>query len=215
MKPKTIIIDFDSTMVAHESLEWLIAQTVTDAKVLKSIDEITKRGMNGDLDFPTSLNQRLALASPRKSDLQGFANASPGWYATGLTRFLNYCAQARIEIQIVSGGLQDLIILVTNHLGMTEDRVHAIEVEWVDDQLKRVLPTPALRSKCEALKQLKGLDSPMWAIGDGFSDFQLFQAGYVDRFLAYCEFVERPFVQSHNLEVVRSFDEIISLLEKT
>jgi D-3-phosphoglycerate dehydrogenase len=62
---RNIIIDFDSTIVADESLEVLFSYALKDdplrEETVQKIAAITAAGMNGDIPFDQSLSQRIAL----------------------------------------------------------------------------------------------------------------------------------------------------------
>ena len=73
MKP-TLILDFDSTIVSVESLDLLaeisLAKHPEREQRQQKIEELTKLGMEGKLDFRESLLQRIALLDANKSHLE-------------------------------------------------------------------------------------------------------------------------------------------------
>ena len=74
MKKPYLIIDFDSTFTRLEALDLLaeivLAHSPRKAEVLQKIQEITNRGMEGELDFRTSLTLRLELLHANKDHIQ-------------------------------------------------------------------------------------------------------------------------------------------------
>ena len=68
MKPSaqgTLLIDFDSTLIACESLEVILASQIGDDETtMNQIRRITTLGMAGTLSFGDSLTKRLQLATP-------------------------------------------------------------------------------------------------------------------------------------------------------
>lgn len=69
------IIDFDSTFVTVEGLDELANISLKNhpqkEKITQEIANITKEGMEGIIDFPTSLSKRLALFKPTNDDIVG------------------------------------------------------------------------------------------------------------------------------------------------
>ena len=68
-----IVIDFDSTFTKKEALD-VLGEISLEGKshknnALKSIVQITNRGMDGQLSFRESLHQRIALLEARKDHL--------------------------------------------------------------------------------------------------------------------------------------------------
>ena len=59
--------------------------------------------------------------------------------------------------------------------------------------------------------QLRQLDlhGPVYALGDGYTDYQIREAGLADRFYAFTENVSRPAVVAHADKVLPTFDEFL------
>ena len=59
----TVIFDFDSTLIRVESLEEILRpQLEARPHLATAMEEITQRGMEGQISFRDSLEQRLAIA---------------------------------------------------------------------------------------------------------------------------------------------------------
>ena len=61
----SLILDFDSTIINTESIDCLskivLNRTDIDTQIQKKINEITNKGMNGEITFENSLNQTLII----------------------------------------------------------------------------------------------------------------------------------------------------------
>jgi len=68
-----IIIDFDSTFISKESLD-MLAETCLKRQenyheIFKKIEQITERGMSGEINFKDSLYQRIRLIKASKKEV--------------------------------------------------------------------------------------------------------------------------------------------------
>jgi D-3-phosphoglycerate dehydrogenase len=62
--------------------------------------------------------------------------------------------------------------------------------------------------KVQQLKKI-GLDGKVWVIGDGYTDYQIREAGMTEKFIAFFENVERINILDKADQVVRSFDDFL------
>ena len=74
MIPDYIIIDFDSTFITEESLDELakykLSHQNNSQKKLNKIQSLTNAGMNGDIPFKQSLDQRMGLLNLNRADIK-------------------------------------------------------------------------------------------------------------------------------------------------
>ena len=118
----------------------------------------------------------------------------------------------RDSIYIISGGFKDFILLVIKDLGIRED--HVIANTFVYDEDGRVIgfdednPLSNAKGKVNALKKID-IQGERIAIGDGWTDYEMKEAGIAQKFYAYCENVKREKVCEVADKVVYSFDEIV------
>ena len=196
---KNIIFDFDSTLIKKESLELILQPLLKDnPKKLQEIEAITNLGMQGDLSFRDSLEQRLAIASPTKASIEAFTKEyCPSLFTRGIQDFVNELQYKGYKIWIFSGGLTESIAPFAKALKISRKNIYAVEVDWNDDGSFKSLNNTngACDSKLAAFEKAKELlQGEVIAVGDGFTDYQLFEACFVDRFIAYTEHVERASV---------------------
>ncbi len=196
---KNIIFDFDSTLIKKESLELILEPLLKDSpEKLQEIERITNLGMQGDLSFRKSLEQRLAIASPTKAIIKAFAKEyCPYLLTRGIEDFIKELHSKGYNVWIFSGGLTESIVPFARVLQIPIKNIYAVNVDWKEDGSFKSLndDNGACDSKLIAFEKAKELlQGEVIAVGDGFTDYQLFEAGYADKFIAYTEYVERASV---------------------
>lgn len=192
---KLFMADMDSTIVAQETLDEMAALAGLGEKVA----EITKRAMDGELDFEAALRERVALLAGHSAYLieatkvQMTLNSGAKWVISALGR-------AGVKTVLISGGFTPF----TSHIGdiCGFDAHYGNQLEIVSGKLTgRVIP-PIIDAefKCDVLlKECKalGIDpSECIAIGDGANDRLMLETaglaiGYYpkDALRAFCDHV--------------------------
>jgi len=196
---KNIIFDFDSTLIKKESLELILEPLLKNSpEKLREIEIITNLGMQGELNFRESLEKRLAIASPTKASVEAFTQeCCPSLLTRGIEDFVNELHAKGDRVWIFSGGLTESIIPFAKVLNIPTTNIYAVEVNWNDDGSFKSLNNTngACDSKLVAFEKAKELlQGEVIVIGDGFTDYQLFEAGFADKFIAYTEHAERKAV---------------------
>lgn len=170
-----LVADMDSTIVTTETLDEIAAF----AGVKEQIAEITKRSMNGEMDFPTALRERVAM-------LKGLnlSALEKTWEET------KFCPGARELVAtmrsfgattaLVSGGFTYFTARVAEALGFDEHRSNIL----LDDgtALTGEVSEPILDkdAKLTALEELAAarkvkLQATL-AVGDGANDLPMLRA---------------------------------------
>ena len=193
---KSIIFDFDSTLIKEESLELILKPILAkDSNKLSQIEKITDLGMQGQLDFRESLEQRLAIATPTKKNIDVFLEKyCPTLLTDGMLELVETLKKANYDIFIFSGGLKESIVPFAKHLGIKEANIFAVEVVWDQQGNFKSLDNSngACDSKLEAFKKIKHLFTDnVIAVGDGYTDYQLYESAFADKFIAYTEHIAR------------------------
>jgi len=173
---RLLVSDMDSTMITVECLDEL-----ADVVGLKAeVAAITRRAMQGALDFREALEARVALleglpASVLDEVYQSRVRMMPG--ARTLVATMRAHGAATV---LVSGGFEQIVEHVRHRLGF--DRAQANRLEIQGDRLTgRVLePVRDARSKLEVLQAARaelGLapDATL-AVGDGANDLPMLAA---------------------------------------
>ncbi|AIT10144.1 phosphoserine phosphatase [Candidatus Francisella endociliophora] len=193
---RNIIFDFDSTLIKKESLEIILEPLLKESpEKIFEIEKITNLGMQGDLDFRESLEKRLAMASPTKQSIKDFADKyCPDILTDGIAELIKQLKSNGDNIWIFSGGIAESIEPFADYLQIPRENIFAVEVNWDNEGNFDCLDNSngACDSKLVAFEKVKNrFEGEVIAIGDGYTDYQLFEKGVADKFIAYVEHVER------------------------
>lgn len=213
----TLFFDFDSTLVSIETLDQLLSEQL-DPQTAAQVEAITRQGMNGEIPFVESLEKRLAIAKPTLQQLRAFGEKAIAYIAPGMPELIQRL-QKNHRCLIASGGFTDIILPVAQALGIETSDVHAVTARWSKTgEFEGLQPNnPFCESKLAGLRRLeKQWELPTICVGDGMTDYALYQAKLVDYFIAYTEFQKRDFVNkyqppcaAHVGELSQHIDEIL------
>jgi D-3-phosphoglycerate dehydrogenase / 2-oxoglutarate reductase len=212
----TFIIDFDSTFVTVESLDELakisLAHHADKEKIANEIAEITRAGMEGNMDFPTSLKKRVALFAPTTDDINQCILFLKDHLSPSVKRNKAFFKEFHKQIFIISGGFREYILPVVKEFGIVED--HILANTFTYDKKGKITgfnknnPLAQVNGKGKAVAALhrKG---EICVIGDGITDYQIKEQGKADVFFAFIENVHRKGVAAKADKIIRSFDELL------
>ncbi|WP_101341510.1 phosphoserine phosphatase SerB [Cereibacter azotoformans] len=169
-RKKLLLADMDSTMIRQECIDEL----ADEAGVGEYVAGITRRAMNGELNFETALRERVGLlkglpASVIDRVLETRIHYMPGGRALVQTMKANGGRAA-----LVSGGFTAFTAKVAAGLGFDEHRANILHV--ADGALIGTVAEPILgrEAKLAALEEITarmgiGVEAAM-AVGDGAND---------------------------------------------
>ena len=217
--PTNLIIDFDSTFVKLEALEELaeisLASNPAKEKILAEIKKITDLGMEGKITFPESLKRRFKLLSATKHHLEQLIKKIENNISDSVTRNRDFFIENGKNIYIITGGFKECIAPVTRNFGIREENILANE--FVFDDEKNIIgfdEANLLTQEKGKMKQVKalGLARPIIVIGDGWSDYQIKEAGVADKFIAFSENIQRENVIEKADAVAKNFENVIMII---
>jgi phosphoserine phosphatase len=172
---RLVVMDVDSTLIQDEVIELL-----ADAAGCRAdVERLTAAAMAGDLDFETSLRQRVALLAglPESAlvDVRGAVRLAPG--ARTVVRILQ---RLGYRLGLVSGGFSQVIDPLAAELGFDFTAANTLEVAG-GRLTGRLLGRAVDRAgKAEALVRFAaecGVPvSQTVAIGDGANDLDMLRA---------------------------------------
>lgn len=169
-RKKVAVFDLDSTLIEQETIDELAAEFGIESQVA----EITERAMNGEIDFRTSLKQRVSL-------LQGLSVSALDCvkrrvrYTQGAKELITVLRKNGVRTVVISGGFDFLANHVRDTLGLHEAHANVLEID-ADNKLTGstvglIVDAEFKRSKMLQIANL--LNAPMnsvMAVGDGSND---------------------------------------------
>jgi len=167
-----LVADMDSTIVTSETLDELAAY----AGIKDKIAEITRRSMNGELDFPTALRERVAMLKGLK-----ISALEETWDNT------HFCPGARELVAtmrahgattaLVSGGFTFFTSRVAAALGFELHRSNQLlddGAELTGEVGEPILDKDAKLTTLKELAEKRGVKlSATLAVGDGANDLPM------------------------------------------
>lgn len=173
--PGLLVMDMDSTAIEIECIDEIARLAGTGDEV----SEITRRAMNGEMEFPVSLRKRVAtLKGADASILEHVLENLP--LTSGLKRLVDTLQEYGWHITICSGGFSYFADALKNELGLTDAVANDLEVK--DGKLTGRVCGAIVDGKYKAgvLQQwadkLNIPESQIVAIGDGANDLKMLQA---------------------------------------
>ena len=210
------IIDFDSTFIQVEALEELAHIALKDDQqkdaVLGQIEDLTTKGIEGEISFRDGLSQRLELIRPHRKDLDQLIPRLKAKVSKSIQRNKAFFKEHAGQLYVVSAGFKEFIEPVVADFGIPAERVYANTFQF-DEQGNIVgfdpeNPLSTSEGKREQMKSLR-LPGEVYVIGDGYSDFTMAEGFEQVKFFAFTENIERASAKENADHVVPSFDEFL------
>ena len=211
-----LVFDFDSTFTQVEGLDEVADIALQghpdQAAVVAQIRALTDRGMAGEIGFQESLAKRLALLGANERHLAPLIARLQTKVSESIRRNKDFFRQFADRIYVVSCGFREFIEPVVAEIGILTSHVLAntFPIDAAGD-ITGCDPANVLSRDGGKIRQLVllDLDGPVYVLGDGYTDYQIREAGLAHRFYAYTENVSRPTVVAHADEVLPTFDEFL------
>lgn len=212
------IIDFDSTFVEVEVMDELagvaLRNSINREEIVEKIKETTRLGMEGKIPFDESLMKRVALLSANRSHVDELIRQIAERISVSIEQNKAFFLANSKNVYIISGGFKEVIIPIVQSFGIPEENVFANTFVFDDDDNIIGVDTANLLSQEGGkVKQVAsmGLTSFVYVIGDGYTDYQIREAGLADKFVAFTENVNRANVIEKADCVVGTFDAFLKL----
>ncbi|MDJ0387434.1 phosphoserine phosphatase SerB [Roseomonas sp. E05] len=174
-RKRLLIADMDSTIVTSETLDELAAY----AGLKERVAEITRRSMNGEIDFATALRERVAM-------LKGLALSAleATWAETrvmpGAKALVRTMAANGAHCALASGGFTFFTGRVAEKVGFTSHHANLLEDDGATLTGTVAEPIFDRHAKLTTLKRLAAeLGLPLadtLAVGDGANDLEMLAA---------------------------------------
>jgi len=174
-RKRLLVADLESTIIENEMLEEL-----ADFLGLRAhVAEITRRAMNGEIDFVGALTERVALLRGMPESVLGEA-AQRIRLMPGARALIATLRRAGVTTALVSGGFTVFADRIAADLGF--DRVVANRLDIADGKLAGTVRPPIVAGATKhdtlvALAQELGLAlGETLAVGDGANDLPMLKA---------------------------------------
>lgn len=208
---KLVVFDLDNVIIDGEAID----EIGKLANVEEDIAEITEKAMQGEIDFETSINQRVKLLEGISIDeIQKVADELP--LMNGVAETIARLKEENLDVSIISGSFDVVAEKVKNKLGIEKVYTNSFTVE--DGKLTGEVTGPLVSgSKLDILKDYVEdagitLDEVV-AVGDGANDISMIEsAGYGIAFNAKDSVKEIADIVVDEKDLTKVLDEILNQL---
>ncbi|WP_187260968.1 phosphoglycerate dehydrogenase [Pontibacter beigongshangensis] len=215
-KDKYFIIDFDSTFTQVEALDELGEITLQDDEnknqILTEIKNITNSAMDGNSSFTEGLSRRLSLLQANQKHLNPLIARLKNRVSNSISRNKQFFEEFADNIYIVSSGFKEFITPIVTEYGIKEENIYANTFLY-DEQgniigfdKENVLSLD--KGKIKLLETL-ALEGDVYVLGDGYTDYEIKEAGLANKFYAFTENISRDNVVAKAEHIAPSLDEFL------
>jgi len=214
------IIDFDSTFITGETLEWLAEIVLRDLQsekwkiVLQKINKITNLSMNGKISFEDSLWKRLTLFQAHRNHIEQLIQRISTSVTPSFARNRDFIQKNANIIKIVSGGFHEYMDPILKSFGIPQENIFGNTFLFEDGKVvgfDTENPLSKSKGKVEIVKAMN-LEGKVIVIGDGYTDYEIVKEGVGNIFIAFTENIKRGFIDEIKPISVNSFEGIIEYL---
>ena len=220
MIPDYIIIDFDSTFITEESLDELSKYKLRDQPdsqtILNKIKSLTNAGMNGDIPFKQSLDERMEVLNLNRSDINSVSKILSECVTPSFTKNKSFFIENNNKIIILSGGFKELIVPIVDDFGILSSNVFANDFIYnSSEQITGINQDNIMSKNGGKVKQSKllSIHGTVHVIGDGYTDYEIKLDGPATHFFAFTENVERKNICELADLTLSNFDDYINILK--
>jgi len=170
-----LVADMDSTIVTSETLDELAAEAGLGARVA----EITRRSMNGELDFAAALTERVAML--KGLDMAALERTWKGvTYTPGARTLIATMRHHNATTALVSGGFTFFTARVAAELGFDIHRANTLldnGSQLTGEVGRPILDRDAKLATLNELAEKRGVKlAATLAVGDGANDLAMLLA---------------------------------------
>ena len=217
----SLIIDFDSTIIGLETLEYLADISTNNPskkqKLISQISHYTNLAMNGDITFEKSLDLRFDLMKLNRDNINTCVNTLKSKIDISFLDNINFFKKHFDSIYIVSGGFKSIIHSVLNSVLDADWNVYANEFVFDDKGnvkgIEKGNPLSLSKGKVKLVESLN-LTNDIIIVGDGYTDYEIKKFNVAKYFLAYTAHIERDNVIKNADVVCNDFYDVIEFIDE-
>ncbi|ATG89039.1 HAD-IB family phosphatase [Methylomonas koyamae] len=188
-----VCFDCDSTLSRIEGIDELARRN----GIFDEVAALTDAAMNGELALEEVYAKRLELIKPDKASIDWLAALYISELVEGVVETVAALQANAKQIHIISGGLRQAILPLAAQLGIPEQHVHAVDIEFGADggylDFARHSPLAVSGGKARICRRLRMQHSSLVMVGDGKTDLEAKQAGAY--MIGFGGVVRRPLVE--------------------
>lgn len=210
------VFDFDSTLTTNEALDELAQITLSQhperEQIVAKIAEITRLGMQGQIPIDQSLRERLALIKPSRAQILELTKHLLQSLSPSVKRNRGFFKKHADSIYVVTNGFREYVEPVVATLGIKPKHVFAntftFDKSGFVSGYDHKAPLASVGGKSRVVRTIKS-SSPIYMVGDGFTDLEVRLSGAASKFFFYTENILRDGIAEQADGVVRSIDELL------
>jgi D-3-phosphoglycerate dehydrogenase len=213
----TYIIDFDSTFTKVEALDELVRIVLQNdpsaSDIEKRMTDLTNQAMNGELEFHEALTKRLSLLHIHRSHIDQLIAHLLTCISDSFLENINRLRAMSNQILIVSGGFREFILPVVATFGIKPEQVYANSFFWNEQGMVIGFdPTNPLSKSGGKVRLVSSLHlkNEVIIIGDGYTDFEIREAGFASAFYLFTENISRTKLIDKADRIINRIDSILS-----
>jgi phosphoserine phosphatase len=196
---RSVVFDCDSTLVRIEGIDELAGAHKAD------VQRLTELAMDGHMPLEEVYGERLRIIQPTRTQVEAIGDSYIDSLVDDARESVAELLHLGVDVRIISGGLLPPVLAVARELGIAEDRVAAVGIEFHTDGEYSHFDTASPLARSGGKREvLSGWDlpRPSLMVGDGVTDLEARPA--VDAFVAFVGVVNRPGIAAAADHVISS-----------
>jgi phosphoserine phosphatase len=121
---RAILFDCDSTLSTIEGIDVLAEQ----AGVVDQVVPLTNAAMDGRLKLEDAYAARLDLIRPDAAAIEALGQRYIDTRVNGACKAVAALRALGWQVHVVSGGIRQAVLALARHLGVPDERVHAVDL---------------------------------------------------------------------------------------
>ncbi|HFD12875.1 MAG TPA: haloacid dehalogenase [Crenotrichaceae bacterium] len=174
-----VFFDCDSTLTRIEGIDELARR----ANVADQLIPLTTAAMNGEMPLEEVYSRRLQIIQPTRQDLQWLAQRYQDEIVDDAVAVVSRLQQLGKKIHIISGGLRLPILELGQFLGINQENIHAVDINFDDtghyQGFDCSTPLACNGGKAKICAALEKAGDRNVLIGDGVTDLEAQDVGVV------------------------------------